>query len=285
MKQKILDSFKKGYGILIALLVISVLTYILIFMSNNAVFFDVYDGLYYYNIKDTTTAMCKDYPSVEEIFYVNSQVKRLKNLQSLQLYIKSGDSLKFLKDFSALEKLDLDALGCSGTAALDTIPAMPDLKYIYLSFFEKDGLDFSPLRQFTALEDFCTYDCNIHDWSFVEDLPKLRNIHYISSQPKEDVNWMPLGSAESLEEFTASIIYYDRSLIDILEKLSSLNKVYLKFYGLEDLPEADREYIYDWIGRMKEKGISVQVYNITPDISLQVVDITGISNYVKKGEN
>ena len=251
------------------MVVISILTYIVIFMSNNAVFFDFYHGLFYYNIKDTTKAMYMyktDSTPIEEEFQAGSQVKRLKNLQSLRLKIKPDDNLNFLSNFTSLEDLELSAFGAADTSTLDTLPAIPNLKYIYLSFFEKDGMDFSPLGQLTAMEHFTTYDCNIYDWSFAENLPNLKVIYYINDSYMTDVNWAPLKSAESLEDFTVSIIYYDRSLLDTLEKLPSLKSVFIKFYKLENIPEEDGAYIDDWIGRMNEKDISVQIDSYNPKI-------------------
>lgn len=262
----------KIFGIMIALIFIPILAFIAVFVANNAVFFNAFEGLYYYNINDTTTAMSKDYSSVEEIFHVKSQVKRLKNLQSLHLQVESDDSLKFLKDFKSLEELELDAFSSRNASTLDTLPALPDLKYIRLVRYEKDGLDCSSLGQLTSLEELYTFNVNIQDWSFTENLPHLRLIHIFHDYYRNDIflkrsslfDWTGMASAAGLEEFEAFAVIYDRTLLDTLENIQSLNTVTIQFYFYEE-DESEYSYIYDWIERMTEKGVKCKIYGFNDD--------------------
>ena len=263
----------KIFGIMIALIFIPILAFIAVFIANNAVFFDFYDGGFnYYNINDTTMAMCKDHPSVEKTFYINSQVKRLNNLQSLELYADPYYSLKFLKDFKSLEKLELDAFSSYDASTLDTLPALPDLKYIRLVCYEKDDLDCSPLGQLTSLEELATFNVNIQDWSFTDNLPHLRRIHIFHDYYRNDsflkksslFDWTGLASAAGLEEFEAFNVIYDRAMLDALESIQSLNTVTIRFNFYEK-DESEYPYIHDWIERMTEKGVSCKIYDFNDD--------------------
>lgn len=196
----------------------------------------------------------------------------MKNLQSLKLYADPYYSLKFLKDFNSLEKLELDADYSRDASTLDTLPALPDLKYIRLVRYEQDGLDCSSLGQLTSLEEPATFNASIQDWSFTENLPHLRRIHIFHDYYRNDVffkrsslfDWTGLASAAGLEEFEAFGVIYDRTLLDALENIQSLDKVKIEFYFYEE-DESEYSYIYDWIERMTGKGVKCKIYGFNDD--------------------
>lgn len=252
--QKISDSFKKRYGILIVIIVIFILASGVIF-SQNYVIINDYSGLKIYNI-DTTTEL--------KWVYNIRQIKRLKNLQSLRIGIQDQkDDLSFLKSFDYLTYLHLSDETRSRISDLDTLPVIPNLNTLSLANFESEKLDCSPVGQLSSLEKLYAADCNISDWNFVDNLPNLKFISYVNGYNDTEAfnkrDWTPLESVSSLEYFEVKNVCYDKTLLDILEKLPSLDHVYIAFYESRKLSDEEHTYIFDWIERMEDKGIECQV--------------------------
>ncbi|MCH5349436.1 MAG: hypothetical protein J1E40_08945 [Oscillospiraceae bacterium] len=257
--QKVRSSLK--IVILIAIIMIPVLAAVVKF-TENYVIIDDYSGMKIYNI-DTTTEL-------EMGHFLNWQIKRLKNLNELTIYQEQRDDLSFLKNFDNLEYLHLTDETPEKTADIDTLPAISNLNTLLLTNYTKKGFDSSSLGQLSSLEILYAFCCNLHDWSFVENMPNLKYVSHVNyygdTAGYDEYDWTPLGSAVSLEEFEVTNVYYDKELLEALEKLPSLNRVYIYFYKFQEFTDEESTYIFDWIERMEEKGIECKVGRFNYDV-------------------
>lgn len=184
------------------------------------------------------------------------QLVRLKKLKSLVLCVQAKDDLEFLNKLNSLEKISLvpddaiDMLNCS----LETLPQMQSLKAFSIVNYKNEDLDCSSLCEMYNLERIYAMNSNIKDWSFISSLPNLKEIYIVRLDEYTGVKWDAIALSDTLEEFTARGIFYEKELLDDLSNVPTLKYVEFLFLG-----DYDEEYVNNWKTEMENRGVEVLV--------------------------
>lgn len=195
----------------------------------------------------------------EQDVRLNAQLGRLKQLKSLSLKIKDNDDLSCLKGLSNLQELTLVPLDEASRNNWDpkSVSHISSVKKLIICCFIKKDMDCSFLSELNDLESISSMDSNIWNWDFVENSDKLKNIRIVMLHECNDFKWDGLSFSKSLEEFEANLIHYDRSLLESLENIPSINKIHISFADYESLDNAEKQFIEEWTNNMKSRHIDV----------------------------
>ena len=197
----------------------------------------------------------------EKSVRLNYQLTRLKQLNSLSLDVEKNDDLSCLKKLINLESLSIYAIDelAQKECDLKSLSQVTDIKNLSLCWFIKEDIDFSFLEEFESLEELSSLNSNIWNWGFVGKLNNLTKIRIVMFDEYNDFKWDGLSFSRSLEEFEASGIYFDKTLLENLEDTPSIKKVDINFTDYSLLNGYDKDYINKWIDNMKCKGVDVNI--------------------------
>jgi len=197
----------------------------------------------------------------EQTVRLNHQLTRLKQLNSLALNVEYNDDLKDLEKLSKLEKLTLIPIDETARSGFDlkSLPQVSSLKHLILCSFTKEDIDCSSIGNLNNLESITVMDSNIWDWSFVGKLKNLTQVRIVMLHDYNKFKWDGLSLSNSIEVFDATLIYYDKTLLESLKSISSLKRINISFSDYDKLNHEDKIYIEEWISEIKNKNIEVTV--------------------------